>query len=140
MSHDDKTEATRVRVLLYSDDRTTREDVRLVVGRKVAEDLPELDLVECATPHEAMRIMDAGGIELAILDGESVPLGGLGLTRQMKDEIPNCPPTLVLVARPQDAWLASWSRADGVLPYPIDPIRTPQVVADLLRRRAAVTA
>ena len=140
MSEEHQTEARRARVLLYSDDRTTREQVRLVIGRKVAPDLPEIDLVECATPHEAVRIVEAGGIQLSILDGESVPLGGLGLARQMKNEIPHCPPTLVLVARAQDAWLASWSRSDGVLPYPVDPIRTPQVVADLLRQRAAVSA
>lgn len=140
MSQEHETTARPVRVLLYSDDRTTREQVRLVVGRRVAADLPDIDLVECATPHEAMRLLDAGGLELAILDGEAVPLGGMGLARQMKDEIPHCPPALVLVARAQDAWLASWSRAEAVLPYPVDPIRTPQVVADLLRSRAAVTA
>jgi hypothetical protein len=44
--------------------------------------------------------MDAGGIDLAILDGEAVP-GGMGLCRQLKDEVVRCPPILVLTA--QDA-------------------------------------
>ena len=42
--------------------------------------------------------MDAGGIDLAILDGEAVP-GGMGLCRQLKDEILRCPPILVLIGR-----------------------------------------
>ncbi len=37
------------KVLLYSDDRTVREQVRLALGRRVAADLPELDIVDTAT-------------------------------------------------------------------------------------------
>ena len=49
----------------------------------------------------------------------------MGLCRQLKDEIVRCPPILVLTGRPDDAWLATWSRADGVVPHPIDPFRLP---------------
>ena len=80
--------------------------------------------------------MDAGGVDLAILDGEAVP-GGMGLCRQLKDEIPRCPPILVLTGRVDDAWLATWSRADGVVPHPVDPLRLPAVAAGLLRARVA---
>ncbi len=37
------------KVLLYSDDRTTREQVRLALGRSVAPDLPPLVIYEVAT-------------------------------------------------------------------------------------------
>ena len=47
--------------------------------------------------------MDKGGIDLAILDGEAVPAGGMGICRQLKDEIYRCPPVLVLIGRPEDA-------------------------------------
>ena len=55
-----------------------------------------------------------------MLDGEAVP-GGMGLCRQLKDEIVRCPPILVLTGRADDAWLATWSRADGVVPAPGRP-------------------
>ncbi len=129
-----------VRILLYSDDRTVREQVRLTLGRKVAPDLGEIVLEEFATHAAVMKAMNAGGIDLCILDGEAVPIGGMGITRQLKDEIAHCPPILILVGRIQDAWLATWSRADGVLAHPVDPIRLPQVVAELLRTRATVGA
>ena len=119
-------------ILLYASDRLTRENVRLALGRKVARDLPEVRVVEVATQAAVIVAMDAGGIDVAILDGEAVP-GGMGLCRQLKDEILRCPPLLVLTGRVDDAWLATWSRADGVVPHPVDPMRLPAVVAELLR-------
>ena len=125
-------------ILLYASDRLTRENVRLALGRRVARDLPEVRVVEVATQPAVISAMDAGGIDLAILDGEAVP-GGMGLCRQLKDEVFGCPPVLVLTGRRDDAWLATWSRADGVVGHPIDPLRLPEVVADLLRRSGAAS-
>jgi DNA-binding response OmpR family regulator len=121
-------------ILSYSSNRATREDVRLALGRKVASDLPPVRVLEVATQAAVLTAMDAGGIDLAILDGEAVP-GGMGLCRQLKDEILRCPPILLLIGRRDDAWLATWARADGVVSHPIDPIRLPAAVAELLRPR-----
>ena len=123
-------------ILLYASDRLTRENVRLALGRRVARDLPEVRVLEVATQPAVVTAMDAGGIDLAILDGEAVP-GGMGLCRQLKDEVFDCPPVLVLTGRRDDAWLATWSRADGVVGHPVDPVKLPAVVADLLRGSAA---
>lgn len=124
-------------ILLYASDRTVRENVRLTLGRKIAADLPTVQVLEVATQPAVITAMDRGGIDLAILDGEAVP-GGMGLCRQLKDEVFGCPPILVLTGRPDDAWLATWSRADGAVSHPIDPIRLPEAAATLLR--AAATA
>ena len=131
----DQTAPRKATVLLYSDDRTVREQVRLALGRRVAADLPEIEVFECATEAAVIKALDAGGVDLAILDGEAVPIGGMGVCHRIKDEIADHPPVLLLVARVADAWLATWSRADAVVPYPIDPERLPNSVADLLRRR-----
>ena len=136
MSSPEAPQPEELTILLYSSNRGTRTDVRLALGRKVASDLPPVRVVEVATQPAVLTVMDAGGIDLAILDGEAVP-GGMGLGRQLKDEVVRCPPIVVLTGRADDAWLATWSRADGVVPHPIDPIRLPAVVADLLRARVA---
>lgn len=120
-------------VMLYSDDRTVREQVRLALGKRVAADLPELRIVETATQPALLRAADKGGIDLFLLDAEAVPSGGMGLCHQLKDEIADCPPVVLLVARQADAWLASWSRAEGISPFPVDPIRLPKTVADVIR-------
>ncbi|WP_300077890.1 hypothetical protein [Propioniciclava sp.] len=130
-------QARAVTVLVYSDDRTVRDQVRLALGRRLAADLPEVVVEECATHQAVSKVLDAGGIDLVIADGEATPLGGMGLCRMIKDETPNCPPVLLLVARVADAWLATWSRADAVVAYPIDPVRLPQAAAGLLRTRLA---
>lgn len=128
-------QVTVATILIYSDDRSTRDAIKVALGRRVASDLPEIGVVGCATHQAAIKALDAGGIDLIIADGEAAPLGGMGLCRQAKDEIVDCPPVLLLVERVADAWLATWSRADAVVPYPIDPVRLPSAVAETLRLR-----
>lgn len=122
-----------VRVLVYSDNPRTREEVRLALGKRVHPELPELSYFEVATGPMVIRQMDQGGFDLVILDGEATPTGGMGIAKQLKDEIDDCPPILVLTGRPDDAWLARWSRAEAAVPHPIDPIRLGDAVASLLR-------
>jgi len=128
-----------LKVLVYSDDVHTREQVILALGRRPHPDLPELEYVEVATEPVVIQHMDAGHLALAILDGEAVPAGGMGIAKQLKDEIVPCPPLLVLTGRPQDAWLATWSRADAAVPHPIDPIQLAEAVISLLRERVLAT-
>jgi len=129
--------AATLTVLVYSDDRTARAQILRALGKRPAPELPALRYLESATLPAVLGHMDAGGVDLAILDGEAVPAGGMGVCRQLKDEIYHCPPILVITGRPQDAWLATWSRADGVVPRPIDPMVLADTTATLLRQRLA---
>ncbi|MDX3093607.1 hypothetical protein PV703_09205 [Streptomyces sp. ME01-24h] len=131
---------TTATVLVYSDDRNTREQVRLAVGRRPASDLPPVEYLECATLPAVLDALEHGGIDACVFDGEAVPAGGMGVCRQVKDEVFRCPPVLVLIGRPQDAWLASWSRADAALSHPVDPVALNEALAGLLRQRLAVDA
>ena len=128
-----------MKVLVYSDDSHTRAAVITALGKRPHPDLPEVDYLECATEPVVIKSMDAGGIDLAILDGEAVPAGGMGIARQLKDEIFRCPPIVVLTGRPEDGWLATWSRADAAVPHPIDPIELAQTVVGILKSRADLT-
>lgn len=122
-----------LKILVYSDNARTRDRVRSALGKRVHPDLPELTYLDVATAPVVVAQLDAGGIDLAILDGEATPMGGLGLAKQLKDEVAQCPPILVLTGRPDDAWLASWSQAEAAVPHPIDPIALGEAVATLLR-------
>jgi CheY-like chemotaxis protein len=133
---------TVLTVLVYSDDATVRAAIRGALGTRPAPDLPEVRVREVATEPAVIEAMDAiaksgARIDLAILDGEAVPAGGIGIARQLKDEIYQCPPLLVLTGRAQDGWLATWARADAIVPHPIDPVRLADVAAALLRPRVA---
>jgi DNA-binding response OmpR family regulator len=124
-------------VLVYSDDANTRAQIRMAVGRRPAADLPRVEYIECATGPAVISHFDRGGIDLAVLDAEAQPEGGLGIARQAKDEIYDCPPLLAIIARRDDGWLATWSRADAVVSRPLDPMALARAVADLMRGRAA---
>lgn len=130
------------KIVVYSDDSTVRETVKRSLGARLAIDLPENEILEFATADALRLFVDSKKVgsktkvDLFILDGEATPEGGMGLARQLKDEIFDCPPTLVLVAREQDAWLAGWSRADGVVTHPIDSFVLAKKVLSLVKAPA----
>ncbi|MGV0837193.1 Rv3143 family two-component system response regulator [Mycolicibacterium thermoresistibile] len=126
-------DAATLRILVYSDNPRTREAVRLALGTRLHPELPDLDYLEVATEPMVHRHLAEGGVDLVILDGEATPAGGMGIAKQLKDELADCPPVLVLTGRRDDAWLARWSRAEAAVPHPIDPIRLGDAVLRLLR-------
>ena len=128
-----------IKVLVYSDDVTTRQQVILALGRRPHPDLPEFEYVEVATEPVVLQNMDSGTISLATLDGETAPAGGMGIAKQLKDEIFKCPPIVVLTGRPQDAWLATWSRAEAAVPHPSDPIQLAEAVIGVMRSSVPAT-
>ena len=126
-------------VIVFSHDPAAREQVRTAVGRRPAPDLGRIEWVECTTGEEVVARIDAGGVDVAILDGEAQPTGGMGICRQLKYEIEDCPPVCILLGRRDDRWLATWSLADAVVPLPVDaPELTTAAVGQLRNRVAAL--
>ncbi|MEC3981734.1 hypothetical protein [Amycolatopsis sp. H20-H5] len=124
-----------MRILVFSHKPEVRESIVNAIGRRPAADLGRVEYVELAKISHVLSEMDAGTVDLAILDGEAQPTGGIGLTRQLKNEITDCPPIVVAVRRKDDRWLATWSQADAVLVHPLDPLTAAETVADVLRAR-----
>lgn len=123
-----------VDVLLYSDDSATRQSVISAIGRRAGKGLPLLRWDETATADAVVAKVAANHYALLVLDGEAAKVGGMAVCRQLKQEVYNCPPALVLTARPQDSWLATWSLADGHVSAPYDPLELQQAVASLIAR------
>jgi DNA-binding response OmpR family regulator len=132
------TSPVSITVLVYSQHAELRAAVRASVGRRAAADLGRIEWIDCANYSQVRNLLDAGDIDLAILDGDAQPTGGMGLSRQFKNEIDDCPPIIVLIARAQDRWLAEWSQADAVIVKPVDPATAAGIVAKTLRAHAAV--
>jgi DNA-binding response OmpR family regulator len=130
-------DAAPATVLVFSQRAEVRAAVRTALGRSPAPDVGPLSYVECTSGDEVVAAVDGGGIDLCVLDGEAQPTGGMGISRQLKYEVADCPALVVLIARQADRWLAHWSLADASLAYPVDPLTAADVVAALLRERAA---
>ncbi|NKE63413.1 hypothetical protein FXN61_44525 [Lentzea sp. PSKA42] len=124
------------KILVFSHRPEVRETIITAVGRRPAPDLSRVDFVEAGAIADVLYEVDNGTVDLLILDGEAQPTGGMGLSRQLKDEITNCPPIVVAVRRKDDRWLATWSQADAVLVHPLDPLAAAETVAEVLRGSA----
>jgi DNA-binding response OmpR family regulator len=111
----------------------------------MAADLPVHEIVEFATAGALRAFVDRPDLhgnlkaDLFILDGEAVPEGGMSVGRQLKDEVFDCPPVLLITGRKEDSWLAAWSRADATVIHPIDPFTLAQTAANLLRNQNLAT-
>ncbi len=126
-----------INVLVYSDNQEIRTEVMNSVGRRVAKDLPEISWIEAATWEGAELKIRENDIAMLILDAETSKLGGIGLGKKVRDEIVPDMPYIVLIARPQDEWLARVASPNKILQYPIDPRQLSAAVATILTQKFA---
>ncbi|OLF16970.1 hypothetical protein [Actinophytocola xanthii] len=127
--------STPLKLLVFSHRPEVRETIVTAVGRRPAADIGRVTYQEVSTVSEVLMEMDSGTVDLAILDGEAQPTGGIGLCRQLKNEIDPCPPIVVAIRRKDDRWLATWAQADAVIVHPLDPLAAAETVADVLRNK-----
>ena len=137
---------SKKQIIVYSDDSSVRSSIVSALGARVAKDLPEHEIHEFATGPALRAYVDSKNVagefraDLFILDGEAAQEGGLGMARQLKDEVFNCPPILVITGRKEDKWLAAWSLAEASVIHPIDPFTLAKTAAELLRGASIVSA
>lgn len=122
-----------LKVLVFSHRPEVREAIISAVGYRPAPELGRVDYLEATTIEGVLYVVDNDRVDLAILDGEAQPTGGMGVSRQLKNELTHCPPIIVAVRRRDDRWLATWSQADAVIVHPLDPLASAETVAEVLR-------
>lgn len=120
------------KILVYSDNSLVREEVINSLGNRIAENLPEISYTEAATWEGAELKAQAEKFDLMILDAETPKLGGIGLGMKIRDEIDPTVPYIILIARPQDDWLARVAKPKGIVQYPINPRELSKVVRNIL--------
>lgn len=128
----DRPEARPRTVLVYSDDPAIRERVMTCIGRRPAAGLGVIEYEEADTGEGVVRAVRHRAVDLCILDGEAWPTGGMAICRQLKEELDHCPPLLLLIARRDDRWLGTWSRADAMVSHPLDPVDVTAAAVSLL--------
>jgi DNA-binding response OmpR family regulator len=125
-----------MKVVVYSHDADTRAQVRLAIGKRPAPDVPQVEIIEVATHPALVRLLDAGGADVMVLDGEAQPSGGMGVCRQAKDEVFDCPPVLLIIGRPDDGvGSAGWCGDFGAVLAGRDRPARRRLARDLVPRR-----
>ena len=117
---------TPVKVLVFSDNSSTRQAVITGVGFKASKDTAPIEWLEAATSFD---------IAVLVLDGETQKEGGMSVAKELANTRENLPPILMLTARPQDQWLATWAGASRIVSAPLDPQELQENLAELLRAR-----
>src|SRR4051794_11384919 len=134
-----ETDTRHVTLLVYSSSETVRERVRSALGTRPAPGV-EIEVVEASTGAQVVARCDEGDIDVALLDGEAAPTGGLGLCRQLKDELDAPPPVLLVVGRRGGARLATGGPAGGGLQPPIGALQGTHAVLPPLPRAGTAIA
>lgn len=130
----DRSERTPQIVLVYSDNSLVRAAIARSITPSPAADIAPIRVKEFATADALKEYFnDKGVADLIIVDGEAAPVGGLGLAREIKDEIYGAPAIIGVIAREADRWLATWARLDAIVIHPIDPRTLAREAAALLR-------
>ncbi|SPT52457.1 Uncharacterized response regulatory protein Rv3143/MT3230 [Actinomyces bovis] len=134
--------AESLELLVFADDSNVRQQVINGIGRRPAKGLPLVNWTECATADGVrLAIADrekAGKPPFAalVLDAEAKKLGGMGLAHELMTTVGKGPAVVLLTARPQDAWLATWAKADAIVSRPLDPMTLQETLAKVLRSAA----
>lgn len=86
---------------------------------------------EAADGHAALQAETDVGYDVVIADETTEPFGAFGLARELKI-LSEPPAVIVLLQRPNDTWLATWSGADRWLVQPVDPFALADAAASLV--------
>jgi DNA-binding response OmpR family regulator len=127
-----------VKVLLVSPDPRSRELMRLVVRgieRRIGE---PIRFLEATNGDEGVRIALRERPDAIVAEELASRAGAFSLARTVRDRTdPYEGVIVVLLARPQDAWLARWSGADAWFTKPIDPFQLADRLMELVERPTA---
>ena len=95
---------------------------------------------EASDGARALKVLaEADDIDLVIADESTQPYGAFGLTREIKI-MPWPPAVIVVLDRPQDTWLATWSGADRWLVQPVDPFDLARIADELIEAQEQLAA
>lgn len=132
MADTDEAPSRRILLVIKRDD-VTAEVTTGLAGR------PDLSFLRVAHAKRALAVLDDpeeyGQFALVLGDNDTHPAGGFYLSREVRarrDMGRSLPPVMLLLARPQDAWLSDWSQADAYLVRPIDPFDLAETVEALI--------
>lgn len=121
-----------VDVLIYSADSARRQAVIEGCGIRPGKNSPRLNWIEAATSAGTlMKVTDRKPV-VAVLDADAPKVGGMAVAQDILNELDFQPIIVLLIARPQDQWLANWSGAKFTVLAPYDPLELQETMVEAI--------
>ncbi len=121
-------------VVLYCADADRRRSIIEGVGLRPGKGAPTIKWIETATPAGAIGAMKESEAPIVVLDADVPKVGGMAVLQDIKNELEQDPVAILLIARPQDDWLADWSGAAITVLAPYDPLDLQVAMVEAMRQ------
>lgn len=121
-------------VLLVSADPRVREMMSLCVrGVRRQVGKPDVQIAEASDGIAGMKLAWRDLPDVVVVDEITSRAGAFAVARDLTGSLPPFPgKVVILLDRPQDAWLARWSGADAWFTKPVNPFELAETVAGFL--------
>lgn len=123
-----------VDVVLYSGDKDRRKAVIEGIGLRAGKGAPPINWIETGTSPGALEQIEKHTPPVVVLDADTPKVGGMAVARDIINELEQDPVIVLLTARPQDQWLATWSGADFTVMAPYNPLELQETMVRALAK------
>jgi DNA-binding response OmpR family regulator len=121
-----------VKALLISADPELRKVLRVALGSAQRRGRAGWEFMEAANGIEGLRTAWRELPDVVVADEIASGAGAFAVAKDLRGaETPFPGATIIILARPQDAWLARWSGADAWFTRPVDPFALGDKVEEL---------
>lgn len=127
-----------MKALLISADPELRSLLGVALGSARRATREGWDFLEAANGLDGIRLAWRELPDVVVADEIASGAGAFAVAKDLRGaERPFPGAIIVILARPQDAWLAKWSGADAWFPRPLDPFALSDAVVELTGRPVA---
>lgn len=122
-----------MKALLISDDPDLRTHLRVALGNVERRTGERWEFLEESNGLRGIATAWRERPHLVLTDEIVSGAGGFAVTKDLRGQMEPFPGVIVIVlARPQDAWLADWAGADASMMRPVDPFALADIVVSLV--------
>lgn len=125
-----------VKALVISPDEEVRQHLRVALQSAERRTGGGWEYLEAPDGLAGMRVAWRELPDVVVADEIASRAGAFAVAKELRGAARPFPGAIVIVlARPEDAWLAEWSGADAWIDRPIDPFALADAVVEALERR-----
>lgn len=125
-----------VKALVISPDEEVRQHLRIALQSAERRTGGAWQYLEASDGVAGLKVAWRERPDVVVADEIASRAGGFAVAKDLRGaSVPFPGAILIVLARPQDAWLAEWSGADAWIERPVDPFALADAVVEAVERR-----